>query len=62
MSDCATTAEPVLMALHAEYYELTWQELKTHEFRRRFLEGRAIRWFVYLTAPVARLAAVIDLP
>ncbi|MBE3204677.1 hypothetical protein IHE48_27620 [Frankia sp. CH37] len=54
-------AEPVLMALHAEYYELIWQGLKTHEFRRRFLEGRPVRWFVYLNAPVSRLAAVIDL-
>lgn len=54
-------AEPVLMALHAEYYELIWRGLKTHEFRRRFLEGRTTRWFVYLNAPVSRLAAVIDL-
>jgi predicted transcriptional regulator len=54
-------AEPVLMALHAEYYELIWWGLKTHEFRRRFLEGRPARWFVYLNAPVSRLAAVIDL-
>ena len=54
-------AEPVLMALHAEYYELIWQGLKTHEFRRRFLEGRPARWFVYLNAPVSRLAAVIAL-
>jgi predicted transcriptional regulator len=53
--------EPVLMALHAEYYDLIWQGLKTHEFRRRFLEGRPVRWFVYLNAPVSRLAAVIDL-
>jgi hypothetical protein len=53
--------EPVLMALHGEYYDLIWQGLKTHEFRRRFLEGRATRWFVYLNAPVSRLAAVIDL-
>ena len=53
--------EPVLMALHAEYYELIWQGLKTHEFRRRFLEGRPARWFVYLNAPVSRLAALIDL-
>ncbi len=53
--------EPVLMALQAEYYELIWQGLKTHEFRRRFLEGRAVRWFVYLNAPVSRLAAVIEL-
>jgi predicted transcriptional regulator len=53
--------EPVLMALHAEYYDLIWQGLKTHEFRRRFLEGRPVRWFVYLNAPVSRLAAVINL-
>jgi predicted transcriptional regulator len=56
-----TVPEPVLMALHAEYYDLIWQGLKTHEFRRRFLEGRPVRWFVYLNAPVSRLAAVIDL-
>jgi hypothetical protein len=49
------------MALHTEYYDLIWQGAKTHEFRRRFLEGHAVRWFVYLNAPVARLAAVIDL-
>lgn len=54
-------AEPVLMALHAEYYELIWQGLKTHEFRRRFLVGRPARWFVYLNAPVSRLSAVVDL-
>jgi predicted transcriptional regulator len=53
--------EPVLMALHAEYYDLIWQGLKTHEFRRRFLAGRAVRSFVHLNAPVSRLAAVIDL-
>ena len=56
-----TGAEPVLMALHAEYYELIWQGLKIHEFRRRFMKGRLARWFVYLNAPVSRLAAVIDL-
>lgn len=49
------------MALHGEYYDLIWQGLKTHEFRRRFLEGRAVRWFVYLNAPISRLAPVIDL-
>jgi predicted transcriptional regulator len=54
-------AEPLLMALHAEYYDLIWQGLKTHEFRRRFPAGRSARWFVYLSAPVSRLAAVIDL-
>ena len=30
-------------------------------FRRRFLQGRPVRWFVYLTAPESRLAAVTDL-
>lgn len=54
-------AEPVLMALQVEYYELIWQGLKTYEFRRRFLKGRSARWFVYLNAPVSRLAAVINL-
>jgi hypothetical protein len=57
----ALKPEPVLMALHVEYCELIWQGLKTHEFRRRFLEGRVARWFVYLNAPVSRLAAVISL-
>jgi predicted transcriptional regulator len=56
-----TGAEPVLMALKPEFYDLIWAGLKTHEFRRRFVEDREIRWFVYLTAPVSRLAAVIDL-
>jgi predicted transcriptional regulator len=54
-------AEPVLMALKPEFYELIWQGLKTHEFRRRFLRERPSRWFVYLTAPVSRLTAVVDL-
>ena len=54
-------ADPVLMALNPEFYELIWRGLKTHEFRRRFLEGRPVRWFVYLNAPASRLAAVIDL-
>ena len=49
------------MALNPEFYELIWRGLKTHEFRRRFLEGSPVRWFVYLNAPVSRLAAVIDL-
>lgn len=53
--------EPVLMGLKLEFYELIWQGLKTHEFRRRFLRGRPARWFVYLTAPESRLAAVINL-
>jgi predicted transcriptional regulator len=56
-----TRAEPVLMALKPEFYELIWAGLKKHEFRRRFVKDRDVRWFVYLTAPVSRLAAVIDL-
>lgn len=53
--------EPVMMALHQEYYDLIWAREKAYEFRKRFLEGRATRWYVYLNAPVSRLAAVIDL-
>ena len=49
------------MALKPEFYELIWQGLKTHEFRRRFLRDQPARWFVYLTEPVSRLAAVISL-
>ena len=60
-AECLGGAEPVLMALNPEFYELIWRGLKTHEFRRRFVEGRLVRWFVYLNAPVSRLAAVIDL-
>ena len=60
-ADSGAGAEPVLMALNPEFYELIWRGQKTHEFRRRFLEGRRVRWFVYLNAPVSRLAAVIDL-
>ncbi len=53
--------ERVLMSLNPEYYELIWHGLKRHEFRRRYLAGRPTTWFVYLTAPVSTLAAVIDL-
>ena len=53
--------ERVLMSLNPEYYELIWQRLKRHEFRRRYLAARPTTWFVYLTAPVSTLAAVIDL-
>lgn len=49
------------MALKPEFYELIWQGVKTHEFRRRFLRDQPTRWFVYLTDPVSRLAAVISL-
>ncbi|TDV44195.1 hypothetical protein [Actinophytocola oryzae] len=49
------------MSLNPEYYELIWQGLKRHEFRRRYVAGRATTWYVYLTAPASKLAAVIDL-
>lgn len=52
---------PVVMCLDAAWYELMWRGEKTHEFRRRFLTGTPVRWFVYLTAPQSRLCAVIDL-
>src|SRR5262245_33396079 len=55
------SAERVLMSLNPEYYDLIWQRLKTHEFRRRYLAGRPTSWFVYLTTPVSTLAAVIEL-
>ena len=61
VEECGCGAEPVLMALNPEFYELIWRGLKTHEFRRRFLDARPVRWFVYLNAPVSRLAAVIEL-
>lgn len=54
-------SERVLMSLKPEYYELMWQGLKTHEFRRRYLRGQPTTWYVYLTAPVSKLTAVIDL-
>lgn len=60
-TDDTLDAEPVLMALYEEYYALIWQGLKRHEFRRRFVAGRATRWYVYLNAPASRLGAVIDL-
>lgn len=53
--------ERVLMSLNPAYYELIWRGLKRHEFRRRYLAGRPTTWFVYLTAPASKLAAVIDL-
>lgn len=59
--DLPVERERVLMSLNPEYYELIWQGLKRHEFRRRYLSGRPTTWFVYLTVPVSKLAAVIDL-
>jgi predicted transcriptional regulator len=56
-----SSAEPVLMALKPQFYDLIWAGLKTHEFRRRFIEDCEVRWFVYLASPQSRLAAVIDL-
>ncbi|MGH3872745.1 MAG: hypothetical protein ACRDSR_14770 [Pseudonocardiaceae bacterium] len=49
------------MSLNPEYYELIWRGPKRHEFRRRYLTGRRTTWYVYLTAPVSHLTAVIDL-
>lgn len=59
--DLPVKRERVLMSLNPEYYELMWEGHKRHEFRRRFLADRPTLWFVYLTAPVSKLAAVIDL-
>lgn len=59
--DLPVRCERVLMSLNPQYYELIWQGLKRHEFRRRYLAGKPTTWFVYLTAPVSRLTAVIDL-
>lgn len=56
----AVTPVRVLMALDPPYYELMWHG-KRHEFRRRFLPGRPVTWFAYLTEPVDALTAVIDL-
>jgi hypothetical protein len=53
-ADAGLVPEPVLMGLHPEYYELIWRGLKRHEFRRRFVEGRPARWFVYLNTPPPR--------
>ena len=60
-ADLDLPVERVLMSLNPEYYELIWQRVKRHEFRRRYLAGRPTTWLVYLTAPVSTLAAVIDL-
>lgn len=59
--DLPVARERVLMSLNPQYYELIWQGLKRHEFRRRYLADRPTTWFVYLTTPVSKLAAVIDL-
>ncbi|TDV54088.1 hypothetical protein [Actinophytocola oryzae] len=53
--------ERVLMSLEPESYGLVWQGRKRHEFRRDYPTGRPTAWYVYLNAPVAKLAAVIDL-
>jgi predicted transcriptional regulator len=55
------SVERVLMSLNPVYYNLIWDGLKRHEFRRRYLTGQPTQWFVYLTAPISRLTAVIDL-
>lgn len=60
-SELSRPPEPVVMSLNPEYYELMWQGLKRHEFRRRYLASRPTIWYAYLTAPVSRLSSVIDL-
>lgn len=59
--DLPVQRQRVLMSLNPEYYDLIWQGLKRHEFRRRYLAEKPTTWFVYLTAPVSTLAAVIEL-
>lgn len=51
----------VLMSLHAEYYDLMWSGAKVFEYRKRYGVDGPSTWYVYLNAPVSRLAAVIDL-
>lgn len=53
--------ERVLMSLDQEWLELMFDGGKRHEFRKRFVTGEPTTWYVYLTAPASRLAAVIDL-
>lgn len=55
------THKRVLMSLNPEYYRMLWKGLKRHEFRRRYLRGCSTTWYVYLNAPVSRLAAAIEL-
>ncbi|HKS50104.1 MAG TPA: hypothetical protein VJT49_34365 [Amycolatopsis sp.] len=45
-NDLVVTTLParVLMSLKPEYYELMWQGLKTHEFRRRYGKGQPTTW------------------
>ncbi|WFE64270.1 hypothetical protein [Micromonospora sp. WMMD714] len=57
----ADAREPVLMALNPIYFDLIWTGEKRYEFRRRFVTGQSVRWYVYLTAPMAHVGAVIDL-
>ncbi|WP_231932597.1 hypothetical protein [Micromonospora rifamycinica] len=57
----ADVREPVLMSLNPIYFDLLWTGEKRHEFRRRFVTGQSVRWYVYLTAPMAHVGAVIDL-
>ena len=42
-ADLDRPVERVLMSLNPQYYELIWQRLKRHEFRRRYLAGRPTR-------------------
>ena len=59
--DLAMPGPRVLMSLHAEYYELIVSGEKRFEYRKRYAVTGPSRWYVYLNAPVSRLAAVIEL-
>lgn len=54
-------AERVVMSLDQQWLQLMFTGEKCHEFRKRFVRGVATEWFVYLTAPTSRLAAIVDL-
>jgi predicted transcriptional regulator len=54
-------AERVLMSLDQQWLQLMFTGEKAHEFRKRFPLGVATEWYVYLTSPTSRLAAIIDL-
>lgn len=57
----APRVERVVMSLDHRWLELMFAGEKTHEFRKRFVLGVPVEWYVYLTAPTSRLAAIIDL-
>lgn len=53
--------ERVLMALDPDWLELMFRGQKFHEFRKRFVRDVRVQWYCYLTEPVSRLAALVDL-